>query len=360
MNEEVFKWLDYRILTCYEEAKKILGGVEMPNPRMAVLYPTYACNHNCNSCDYGEVNFLNKAEKPAMWNLAEGNRVIKEIVKGGFSSVEWCGGGEPTLYPYLNEMIHKHLDCGLPFGMLTNGTKLQGELAETIAEHGTYCRISIESATEESFNLYKKPRTPQASFSTVVKNVTDLCRMRDELGSKLSISYKYVIDNTNFYDVFNAFELAQQMGVDCLQFKLVSNVPGRIPNGEQINYIMEQIDLGSDLYPDVTMRNQFDRTFLKEEAGTDKGACWMCPMFPVIEAEGNVMMCCYFRPRYDRHCIGNIFENTWDEIWGSKRHWEAMKNIKREECNMYDCRYHGFNLMMKKLIADGEGQFEFM
>ncbi len=44
-----------KILGMYGEAKRIKEG-KIPYPRMAIVYPTYVCNHNCRDCLYGEWN----------------------------------------------------------------------------------------------------------------------------------------------------------------------------------------------------------------------------------------------------------------------------------------------------------------
>jgi MoaA/NifB/PqqE/SkfB family radical SAM enzyme len=349
---DVFKYLDSRILTCYHEAKELMSG-NMPDPRMAVLYPTYACNHNCIGCDYGQVDFLNTAAKPKSWTLAEGQRILSQVQQSGFSSIEWCGGGEPTLWPHLSDFIQEYnIEGDIPFGILTNGSRLKGKLADQVSGYGSYCRVSIESATEETFNRYKRPRCEEASFQNVCENVKNLVRLRDKCGDKLTISYKFALDQNNYRDLPASFTLARELGVDSLQLKPIVNTP-TVLTDEQLEWCNVTAKQLIKDNPDVNVRWQIDKL-------TPKTPCWLCPMFPVIEAYGNVMMCCYFRPRYEDHCIGNLLEQDWTDIWGSPHHWDKLEAIKMSECAKYDCRYHIFNDIMDKLVRKDVGQFEFM
>ena len=53
--ENVFDFLQNRILTHYPQAVQILRR-EMPEPRMAIVYPTYVCNQDCTWCEYRREN----------------------------------------------------------------------------------------------------------------------------------------------------------------------------------------------------------------------------------------------------------------------------------------------------------------
>jgi MoaA/NifB/PqqE/SkfB family radical SAM enzyme len=90
MSSSVFDFLHLRVLSFYHEALMLKEG-RMPAPRMAILYPTYVCNHRCVGCDYSELNQRRKSLSPD-----ELDKVVDELLALGIRSVEFCGGGEPT------------------------------------------------------------------------------------------------------------------------------------------------------------------------------------------------------------------------------------------------------------------------
>ena len=150
-NTSVLDWLPLRVLSCYSEALMLKEG-EMSPPRMAIIYPTYLCNHNCIGCDYTEEN---KSKKVMTKN--EMFKVIDQLHSIGVRGIEFCGGGEPTLNQHLPGTIDRMVGHGVHFGILTNGTNLTKQLQEKLVKFGSYCRISIESALEKTFDYYKKP-----------------------------------------------------------------------------------------------------------------------------------------------------------------------------------------------------------
>src|SRR3954469_5109956 len=89
----------------------------MVAPTMGMVYPTYSCNMRCFGCVSNAEN-----AKPANLDLKVFDRFLREFTDMGGESIEFSGGGEPTLHPKFQEMIAMIKFYGLQFGMITNGT----------------------------------------------------------------------------------------------------------------------------------------------------------------------------------------------------------------------------------------------
>lgn len=346
----VLDWLQLRVLSCYSEALMLKEG-KMPPPRMAIVYPTYVCNHRCWGCDYTEENKSKRS-----YSEQEFLSVIQQLHDIGVKSVEFCGGGEPTLNPHLTKALDLMVVLGLSFGFLTNGTNLTDELIERLVKHGSYCRISLESGSEETFNITKRPINKAASFSRVVENIKNLVRLRNERRAvtKLQISIKYSIDQMNYQDVVKAVELAERLHVDSIQFKMIRNMPTEIKEENIINNLMKTLE-------EVAIYKNSLRVLYDLRKSRLETKCWLSPLQVTIDPYGDVYICCYYRHRpHKKHCLGNMFSKSLRDIWYSDEHWEKINNIDTEECNRYDCRFHYYNKLMWDLVMEDIGQLHFV
>lgn len=342
-----FDYLKLRILSCYQEAK-LLKQDSMPPPRMAILYPTYLCNHRCIGCDYTELNRTKHS-----LSETEFRSVIDQLIKIGITGIEFCGGGEPTLHLSLPKMLDRLVKAGVSFGLLTNGSNLTRALMEKLVNHGSYCRVSLESASEKMFNTYKRPTTRQAGFKAVEANLRNLIKLRNRQKSKLQISIKYAIDANNYKDAGNAAAFAAKIGADSLQFKLIRNMPSELKNKNIVERLTARIEKLRPKYPALTILAGLKKTSLKAK-------CWLSPLQLTIDPFGDVYICCYYRHRADRHRLGNMLKTPLKNIWYSEDHLKKIKGIEKEDCNKYDCRFHGYNELMNKLVVADIGQLNFI
>jgi len=347
--DEVCSFLPYRVLSKYREARMLLDG-EMCPPRFVDLYPVYGCNHNCIGCDYQDLN-----SKPRMFSNKDFRTIMYDLDNIGCEAIDWCGGGEPTLHPYLSDMIDLWCeDMGHVTGLLTNGTMMSGKLRESVVDNASYVRFSLECATKETFNAYKRPKSEDVGFDTVIRNIRETVDLRDTTGSKCLVGYKFTIDQNNINDIPTAFTLAKDLGMDSLQFKLIRNVPTEL-DADMIPLVSSQIAglVGDGAAGGVkVMANFADYQF--------KGGCWMNPLWPTIDAYGDVWACCYYRHRKDEHWLGNIFKDGLRELWYSDYHQEVMSSIDKCKCLKYDCRFMKYNDFMADVMVRHRGQVEFL
>lgn len=347
--KSVLDYLQLRVLSCYNEALLLKQG-KMPKPRMAIVYPTYACNHNCLGCDYIR---LNKTKHS--FSEDQFVNVVEQLIDIGVQGIEFCGGGEPTLHAFLPKVINKLIKHNISFGFLTNGTNLNQGLQAQLVKKGSYCRISLESATERTFNFYKRPNNKKAGFKNVLKNIKSLVSLRNRClpDTKLQISVKYTVDSNNFSDVVKAISLAEKLKVDSIQFKLARNVPSELKDHEIIQQLKKEIAQIRHNYPDLRIMTNFEKSQLK-------GKCWLAPLQLVVDPYGDVYICCYYHHRVKDHCLGNMLKKDLKNIWHSKKTQKKLADIDIADCNKYDCRFHYYNDLMRKAVIDDVGQLNFI
>lgn len=344
---EVFDMMKYRILTKYREARDILMKGEMAPPRFADIYPIYGCNQRCIGCDYSELNSTNKV----MEGLED---VVRTMAIFGCEAIDFCGGGEPTLHPNLGSTLRLREELDLRFGLLTNGTMVSGLLMEDVINNCSYVRFSMEAGSREVYNRYKGCD----HFNMVCDNMEDAIRFRDEVGSDCMIGYKFTVDENNVDDIAWAFRTAQNIGVDSLQFKPIRNVPSELSSQDMhvANTIIRKM---CDAYPDLHVTSNLGTSMEQYQM---KGGCWLNPLWPTIDPNGDIWICCYYRHRKNqgRHKIGNIYTDDFHDIWYGPRHEEMISLIDKCECMKYDCRFMKYNDIMSDILLKHKGQLEFV
>ncbi len=345
----VLDYLQLRVLSYYGEATMLKEG-KMPAPRMAILYPNYVCNHRCIGCDYTE---LNKTKK----SFTEGEfiRVIDQLAGIGIKGIEFCGGGEPTLHPYLPQIIDRLAANDISSGLLTSGTNLTVNLRKKLVKHGSYCRISLESASEEIFNKYKRPISKKAGFLHVIENISSLVKLRNERlpNTRLQISIKYSIDRNNYQDVPKVVRLADKLKVDSIQYKLIRNMPSELKDKKVIGRLHKELMAMNNDFPNLRIMPGLAKSKLRTK-------CWLSPLQLTVDPFGDVYICCYYRHRAKKHLLGNLLRNELKHIWYSQNHWDKIRGIQKTDCNKYDCRFHYYNELMWELVAEDIGQLRFI
>ena len=151
-------------------------------PLHVQLIPTNKCNLNCSFCSCaGE----NRSEEMT-WGQAE--EVIMLLQDQRTEGVTITGGGEPLLYPHLNQLIKKLDTADIKAGLVTNGVLLPKQDTSTL-NRLTWCRISQGDAREQwSPGFYKslKKVVEGASnvdwaFSYVVSNKPNIPKIQELL-----------------------------------------------------------------------------------------------------------------------------------------------------------------------------------
>ncbi len=347
-NGDVFDFLQHRIITHYESAVKIRKR-EMPAPRTAIVYPTYVCNQDCLWCEYRSEN----TEHHAVMSRDELMGVITDLDNLGVKGVEFCGGGEPSLHPHLADAVEDLHRRGMSVGILTNGTKMKGRLAEVFIKYGSYVRVGFDGGTAETGNFVKQPKSPEARFEAVCENVAAMVKLRNEQGTACRISMKVVVDQNNMHEIEEAVKLGVELKVDSIQFKAARLVDSEV-TPEQAEEINADVARCQETY-----RGQLTVIGGATKVNTSR-KCWLTPLQLTIDTLGEVYLCCYYTHRKEKHTIGNCFKDPLDGLWYSEDHWRKIDAIEPHECNNLDCRFVKYNEIMDKLVADNEAQFEFI
>lgn len=106
-------------------------------PVMFQLSPTGKCAFNCEFCS---VKFRDKTkELPFEWI----EKAMKDFKDLGAKAIEITGGGDPLLYPKINEVIDLAYNLGFDIGLISNTPKPAMFLKQSSVKKLTWFRVSL-------------------------------------------------------------------------------------------------------------------------------------------------------------------------------------------------------------------------
>lgn len=105
---------------------------------LGYIQVTRRCNQSCQFCSNPPI----EAER----SLEGAKELVDDLLQRGYDGVILTGG-EPTLEPFLPELVAYCLEVGIPARLITNGTKLcNPELLDTLIDGGLHhCHLSLHS-----------------------------------------------------------------------------------------------------------------------------------------------------------------------------------------------------------------------
>lgn len=335
----------YKILSFYKEMCDIAND-KIPHPRMAIFYPSYICNQNCVYCMYKDYT-----DTETYMSFDDCKRTFKQLNSIGVDGIEFCGGGDAFTNPYIYNILKHGIDnYNFKFGALTNGTLLTNELINLIIRNFSYIRISLDSVDD---NKYIKQRRPKKNSDSVVvlDNIKKLVDLKNKLNSSCLVGVKILLTNPDEDIIRDAVGFCKQIGVDSVQFKAAEYI-GQKRNSvfANNNRLMSVINpLQSNALPILA---SFEKTYIHTK-------CKMSPLQLTIDPLGNVYICCYYLHRKDKHCIGNLLKRNLLDFWGKEEHKVKLNNIISEECNVWNCRFHGYNDFYSNIFLKDKMQLQF-
>ena len=182
----------------YTDAEeKIKKFKELRSLSWVVVELTEACNFNCKWC-YANAGGRHDAEHMSWENSM---KLVDVLAKAGVKQIT-CGGGEPTLYPYLDEFIRYARGKGLIVHMITNGYLLTKERTNELKDAGlSQVQIDIDSLDPKKHDAIRGMPDSWERAVQALKNAKD-CGM--------SCVAQTVLTKENENEILDIFKFARE------------------------------------------------------------------------------------------------------------------------------------------------------
>ena len=225
-NSEVFKkFLKVNIELSIKNQIKSKVGLYEHIPQAATIAITPKCNYKCEHCSFKTKN------QGKEWNLDDLKNVIDQLLKLGTYNITFTGG-EPLLYPHLEEAISYVDKKEAIVGMFTNGYFLTEKKAKSLYNAGLdYIFISLDSPVAKEHNKNRMGREDSDVFDRAI----EATRIAKETGFVAGISTFMTPEKIKRGYLEKMYEFGEKLGVDeIVYFDLVPSGNLAILSGNQL------------------------------------------------------------------------------------------------------------------------------
>lgn len=323
----------------HKELLEKLENAQRCNPLYIRIKPTNVCNHNCYYCHYKNPYLtLDEYNPKDMIPYEKMMEIISDMKKMGVKAVTFSGGGEPLVYPYIEEAMEQILAAGIDLSVITNGSMLKGKKAELLA-NAKWVRISIDSIN--AANYAKIRGIGEDALPELLKNIEAFAEIKKD---SCELGINFVIGKENYMEIEQVAETMKSSGANHVKFApLFSNDTEGYHKDIKNDVIAKLDELGKrlnddqfkiiDLYTsDFDNYEVFKRTYSR------------CPIkeFVCIIAANSKVYYCHDKAYLSDGCVcdlnGQSFYNGWnsDEVTKKFKKFDAMK-VCGQHC-VYDSR----------------------
>jgi len=284
------------------------------------LHLTNRCNLSCLHCyTSGPVKTIGKdLSAPLVFCM------IDDLAEHGGTSVT-LSGGEPLLHPELKEIL-RHTPSDVQIRLLTNGTLIDREWAEFLADMDVYVQVSVDGSREAVHDRIRG----KGSFRKAINGLEHL--QGAGLGDR--INFSTTVMNQNLDDLIEIINLAQRLGVPLVRFlplrrkgtarSMWQTVGSGLSTEDYARFYDDTHRLHATVGTEIEISCGLSGFLLKMPEEFEKDDIW-CPVGRrvVVDFNGDAYPCVLMME--DEFRLGNVFHNSLEEIIQSK----AMAGVCR-------------------------------
>ena len=305
-------------------------------PILSEVAITYKCNLRCVFCYAGCNCTTQPVNDEKLMSVAEIRRVLDKLWhEGRVPSVSFTGG-EPTLHKQLPELITHARDLGMRVNLITNGTRINTELARRLADAGlNSAQVSLEGTSAEVHNLVTQGQT---SFEKTVAAIGHLKTVGIRVHSNTTIN------RMNVHQMPDMPRFVREV-LDNERFSM--NL--LVPTGSAVvhpDLIVRYTEIGSWLEKIQAQSKVHDVEFLWYSptpmcmfnpipAGLGNHGCSACDGLISVAPNGSVIPCA----SYDDE-VGSLLDDDLVKVWNSDRargyRDKALAHPQCRECSQFD------------------------
>ena len=314
------------------------------------ISPSGACNHRCVFCAVDYIGY-----QPDFLDKDIILRDISQMSKRGLKSVICSGEGEPLLNVDMPNIANGIKACGVDVAMSTNGVLFTKEKAQDCLAAFTWIRFSVASMEENSYD--KLQRGKKGDLEKVKINLADAIKIKRDKKLKTTLGVQCLLMPENMMQLENMARQLKEIGVDYFTIKPYSQHL-HSKNTFKINY-KEMLEFEQEIKKYATKDfSIYFRANAMEKMHQVKSydRCYGLPFMTHIDAKGNVWPCVAHIGRKE-FCYGNIYEQTFEQIWEGEKRWQIVKEINALDINEIcreACRLDEINKYLCDLKNPGE------
>lgn len=314
------------------------------------ISPSGACNHRCIFCAVDYIGY-----QP---NYLDKNIILRDILamsKKGLKSVICSGEGEPLLNVNMPDIANGIKACGVDVAMSTNGALFTKDKIKECLGAFTWVRYSVASMEECSYE--KIQRGKRGDLGRVKINLEEAVRFKRDQNLHTTLGVQCLLMPENMAQLPDMAKQLREIGVDYLTVKPYSHHL-HSENAFEIDYErMLELEQELDQYTTDEFSVYFRANAMKKMHHEKcYKQCLGLPFMTHIDAKGNVWPC-IAHIGTEEFCYGNIYEQTFEEIWEENRRQQIIQKLNGLDINKIcreACRLDEINKYLDELKHPGE------
>lgn len=330
-----------KIFAHLDELQKVKNK-ERVAPIYVRIKPTNRCNQNCYYCHYKnpylELDQYQPNDEVSREKMMELIADFKEI---GVKAVTFSGGGEPLLYPYIEEAMDTVLKAGIDLSIITNGSLLYGRNAELLSQ-AKWVRISLESGCAKTYSKIRG--VTEEAFILLCDNIRKFAGIKN---SACELGVNFVVGPENYQEVYQAGRLVQRLGADHIKYTaLMSNdaekMHARFKAGviDQIHRLIDENEM------DFKIINLYESDFESNAVfGRNYNLCGIKDYVTVVAANSKIYYC-HDKAYLSQGEVGDIAQRSFKEVWFSDETTQKFLSFNPQEKCQHHCVYDDRNELL--------------
>lgn len=329
-------------------------------PKQVQLILSDLCNQDCVWCAYrvsgnpSNELFLGDSEAAGYGKNNPKRRIptdralrfLDEFKEAGVLSVQFTGGGEPTVHPEHEVIFSQALELGLRCSLVSNGVKWSYSLIKDILPRFDWVRVSIDAGDSGSYS--KTRNTPTKNWDAVWEHVRTLSAAIAANNSPTAFGLGFVVTPDSYEEIPAFTALAKAAGVGNVRFTAMFGPEEEKP----YNIIYDEVHR---LIAKARKIHQSDSFMVYDNFGSrvddlrqhspDYELCSYQYYTSYIGGDMNSYRCCILA--YNKRGQvqgGNLSERSFSDYWKSQERKDDFASLDARGCPR--CQFNTKNRQM--------------
>ena len=343
-------------------------GVLPDAPKQVQLILSDLCNQDCSFCAYrmsgytSNELFVGDSEaakyghnNPKRWiPTLRALSLLDEMKEAGVLSVQFTGGGEPTVHPDHEKIFDRALSLGLRCSLVSNGVKWSDNLVNDILPAFDWVRVSIDAGNIDSYASIR--RTPKKNWHRVWDNLALLSLGIRRNCSATTLGAGFVVTPESWSEIHAFTRLAKATGVHNVRFTAMFSTENETPFlkiYDEVRVLIEKArhDFQTDTF---AVHDNFGSRFndLKQHA-PDYSYCSYQSYTAYIGGDMKAYRCCVLA--YNKRGLvegGDLKNRSFAEFWKSQERKKDMNALDATGCPR--CQFNSKNRALLYVMGNTE------
>lgn len=312
------------------------------------IKPYNHCNHNCWYCAYRNdaLHLGDDMDEKDQLPAAKMAEIVEDLIEMKVKAVTFSGGGEPLLYKPLPETVEALAKGGIRIGSLTNGSNLKGRVAEALARHATWVRVSVDAWDNDSYVKSRGARP--GDFDRLIANM----RAFVATGTKCVLGVSYIVGHDNHAHLADICRIFKDVGVNHVKVAAAVVANDVAANNRYHQQIMAEVTrqietakaLDGDGFRVVNHYHETDERFEKHYH-----TCPFLQFLTVIGADQCVYTC-QDKAYTKEGMLGSIAGRRFKDFWFSEDNRAMVHGFDPSVNCQHHCVAHVKNLALHSML----------